>query len=60
MAFVYAYIVPAWGDQLLPHRLMDQLDTLPIQCRHIELMRGGVWFNFLLQNDSYENLTFCP
>ena len=24
------------GDQLLPQLLMEQFDTLPIQCRHIK------------------------
>ena len=38
MAFVYAWIVPSWADQLLPQLLMEQFDMLPIQCRHIELM----------------------
>ena len=33
MAFVYAWIVPLWADQLLPQLLMEQFDTLPIQCR---------------------------
>ena len=42
MAFVYAWIVPLWADQLLPQLLMEQFDTLPIQCRHIEHMYGGV------------------
>ena len=36
MAFVYAWIVPLWADQILPKLLMEQSDTLPIQCRHIE------------------------
>ena len=36
MAFVYAWIVPLWANQLLPQLLMEQFDTLPIQCRHIE------------------------
>ena len=31
MAFVYAWIVPSWADQLLPQLLMEQFDTLPIQ-----------------------------
>ena len=35
MAFVYAWIVPLWADQLLLQLLMEQFDTLPIQCRHI-------------------------
>ena len=38
MAFVYAWIVPLWADQLLPQLLMEQLDTLQIQCRQIEHM----------------------
>ena len=42
MAFVYALIVPSWADQLLPQLLMEQFDTLPIQCRHIEHMHEGV------------------
>ena len=37
MAFVYAWIVPSWADQLLPQLLMEQFDALPIQCRHITL-----------------------
>ena len=45
MAFVYAWIVPLWADQLLPQLLMEQFDTLQIQCRHIEHMHGGV-YNF--------------
>ena len=36
MAFVYACIVPLWADQLLLQLLMEQFDTLRIQCRHIE------------------------
>ena len=43
MAFVYAWIVPSWADQLLPPLLMEQFDTLPLQCRHIEHMHEGVW-----------------
>ena len=47
MAFVYAWIVPLWADQLLPQLLIvqEQFDTLWIQCRHIEHMHGGV-YNF--------------
>ena len=33
-AFVYAWIVPLWSDQLLPQPLKEQFDTLPIQYRH--------------------------
>ena len=43
MAFVYAWIVPLWADQLLLQLLMEQFDTLPIQCRHIEHMHEGVY-----------------
>ena len=35
-------MVPSWADQLLPQLLMEQCDTLPIQCRHIEHMHKGV------------------
>ena len=47
MAFVYACIVPLLADQLLPQLLMEQLDTLLVQCRHIEHMHEGV-YNFCL------------
>ena len=30
------------SDQILPQLLMEQFDTLPIQCRHIEHMHEGV------------------
>ena len=43
IAFVYAWIVPLWADQLLPQLLMEQFDTLPIQCRHIEHVHEGVY-----------------
>ena len=42
MAFVYAWIVPLWADQLLPQLLMEQFDTLPLQNRHIDHMHEGV------------------
>ena len=47
MDFVYAWIVPLWADQLLLQLLMEQFDTLRIQCRHIEHMHEGV-YNFCL------------
>ena len=47
MAFVYAWIVPLWADQLLLQLLMEQFDTLRMQCRHIEHMHEGV-YNFCL------------
>ena len=51
-------MVPSWADQLLPQLLMEQFDTLQIQCRHTEHMHEGVWFrrNNFGQNDSSENL----
>ena len=49
MAFVNAWIVPLWADQLLPQLLMEQFDTLPIQCRHIENMDEGVYNFFLVR-----------
>ena len=42
MAFVYAWIVPLWADQLIPQLLMEQFDTLPLQYRHIDHMHEGV------------------
>ena len=47
MAFVYAWIVPLWADQLLLQLLMEQFDTLQIHCRHIEHMHEEV-YNFCL------------
>ena len=41
--YAYAIIGHIRADQLLPQLLMDQFDTLPIQCRHIEHMHDGVW-----------------
>ena len=35
-------MVPSWADQLLPQLLMEQFDTLPIQCRHFEHVHEGV------------------
>ena len=42
MAFVFAWIVPLWADQLLPQFLMEQFDALSLQCRHIEHMHEGI------------------
>ena len=44
--FVYAWIVPLWADQLQPQLLMEQFDTLPLQCRHIEHMICMKEFDF--------------
>ena len=49
-------MVPSWAYKLLKQILMEQFDTLPIHCRHIEHMHEGVWLNFFGQIDSYENL----
>ena len=43
---------PSWAGQLLPQLLVEQFDTLPIQCRHIEHMQEGVWFR--------KNIFFYP
>ena len=40
--YAYAIIGHTWADQLLPQLLMEQFDTLPIQCRRIEHMHEGV------------------
>ena len=57
MAFVYAWIVPLWADQLLPQLLMEQFDTLPIPYRHIEHMHEGVYIFFaqILLKSSFQN-----
>ena len=59
MTFVFAWIVPLWVAQLLPQLLMEQFDTLRIQCRHIEHMHDAV-YNFLfaqiLLKSSFQNL----
>ena len=41
-AFVYALMMPSWAVQHLPQLLMEQFDTLPIQCRHIEHIHEGI------------------
>ena len=35
MAFVYAWIVPLWADQLLSLLLVEQFDTLPL---HVDIL----------------------
>ena len=35
-------MVPSRADHVLLQLLMEQFDTLPIQCRHIEHMHEGV------------------
>ena len=39
----YAYAIIGHTGAL-PQLLMEQFDTFPIQCRHIEHMHEGVWF----------------
>ena len=46
-------MVPLWADQLLPQLLMEQFDTLPIKCRHIEHMHEGVW----LRKNIFDKMT---
>ena len=41
--YAYAIIGYTQADQLLPQLLMEQFNTFPIQCRHIEHMHEGVW-----------------
>ena len=42
--YVYAILGLTQADQLLTKLLMEQFDTFPIQCRHIEHMHEEVWF----------------
>ena len=42
--YAYSIIGHTWADQLLPQLLMEQFETLPMQCRHIEHMHEGVLF----------------
>ena len=42
--YANAIIGHTQADQLLLQLLMEQFDTLPIQCKHIEHMHEGVWF----------------
>ena len=42
--YAYAIIGHKRANQLLPHLLMEQFDTIPIQCRHNKHMHEGVWF----------------
>ena len=41
-------MVPSRADQLLPQFLMEQFDTLPRPCRHIEHMHEGVWLKKII------------
>ena len=41
-------MVPLWAIQLLPQLSMEQFDTLPIQCRHIEHMHEEAWFRKII------------
>ena len=43
--YAYAIMGHTQADQLLPQLLMEQFDTLPIQCLHIEHMHEGVWLS---------------
>ena len=50
-------MVPSWADQLLSQLLMEQFDTLPIQCRHIEhmLLMEQFLFAQIILKSSYQN-----
>ena len=45
--FMFVLSVHIRADQLLPQLLMEQFDTLPLQCRHIEHMHEGVWLKII-------------
>ena len=38
MAFVYAWIVPLWADQLLPQLLMEQFDALMLCHYNVDIL----------------------
>ena len=40
--YAYTIIGHTQANQLLPQLLMEQVDTFPIQCTHIEHMHEGV------------------
>ena len=50
--YAYAIIGHTQTDQLLPQLLMEQFDTFPIQCRHIE-------HNFSLIRCLYMRVCIC-
>ena len=56
--YAYAIIVHARADQLLTQLLTEKIDTLPIQCRHIEHMHKGIWFYANLDNFSLIRLLY--
>ena len=60
--YACAMIVHTLANQLLPQLLMEQFDTLPTQCRHIEHMHEVVLFrkNNFRQNNGYDNLDIFP
>ena len=51
-------MVPLWADQLLPQLLMEQFDTLLIQCKHIEHMH--TWAHQLLPQVLMEQFDTFP
>ena len=58
MDFVYALMVPSWADQLLPKLLMEQFDTLPIQCRHIGYLYNVDTLNICMNEFDSEKIIF--
>ena len=51
--YAYAIIGHTRADKLLPQLLMEQFDTIPIQCRHIEHTHEGVW----LRKNIFDKMT---
>ena len=59
--YAYAIIGHTRADQLLPQLLMEQFDTFPKHCRHIEHMHEGVLFRKNSRGTKVEKmLTLAP
>ena len=58
---VYAMIVHTRTDQLLQQLFMEQFDTLPSQCRHIEHIHEVILFKKKIDEmTAYENFDNFP
>ena len=55
-----AIIGHTWADQLLPQLLMEQFETFPIQCRHIEHRHEGVGSEKIIFDKITSVRTFFP
>ena len=53
-------IVYTWADQLPSQLFMQQFDTFPIQCRHIEHMHEGSKENIFDKMTAMRTETFFP